>query len=184
MWILDYFNVASSQCSQFSLHLLAWRRCPPSRHSLSQSFKCYRLSTSTVLCTSSRTPNIWDHRNHWEATWCFTIPPPACVSFWDQYLSRIFLLRLGPNSLVRPLIRLGYWDFSYPSFISQYGLFPGPYFLPSNTLGVITALQPLFRQHSNITATVGNGNNAAVAYPAVHWYWQRGGKPVSRKLAG
>ena len=33
----------------------------------------------------------------------------------------------GPN-----VIRSGYWDGTRPAFISQYGLFPGPYFTLSN----------------------------------------------------
>ena len=50
-------------------------------------------------------------------------------SLWD---SNNCLRRLGSVSLARARIRFGYRDCARPSFMSQYGLSPGPYFMSPN----------------------------------------------------
>ena len=90
-----------------------------------------------IPCTSYRFLiwlNIWGHLNYWEATPFCTIPLPTCESVCFRNLSHMPLLWPGSDSLARALIRLGWRDLSCPSFISQYGLFPGPCLLPSNSL--------------------------------------------------
>ena len=93
------------------------------------------LRTFFVLRTGSLTSPIFTppQTYHWE-TMFFHIVPLLKPIIWAQCWFTICLRRLGSGSLLRALIRSGYWDCIRPSFISQYGLFPGIYSILSNTL--------------------------------------------------
>ena len=88
----------------------------------------YLLSTS---CRFLNFTNNWSFLNHWEMIFSCTIPLRELI-IRDWCWSQSCLLWPGSGVLLRALIRSRYWDCTRPSFISQYDLFLGPYFMSSN----------------------------------------------------